>query len=396
MRVLMVAACPLPWPRGTPIRIHRMAEALSTHGHDVVVMTYPLGSPDGAPPYHVRRVAPGLRMSADPGPSLRKLLVLDPLLTRALARALRHEHFDVIHAHHYEGLLAALVARRIARSAVPLVYDSHTLLNSELQHYRLPVPRGALRALGLSLDRRLPPRADHVIAVTRRMQDWFTTAGRITPARVSLISNGVESDHFDPGAAAANGLGKEQAAGSVVRRSLVFSGNLAGYQGIQLLLDAFARVRAVREDVELVFVTGSDTAPARAAASRAGVADRVRFLADDYALLPARLAAADVLVNPRVDADGVPQKLLNYMAAGRPIVSFAGTAAVLAHDVTALVVDDDDSAAFAAAILRLLDDAALGARLGAAARREAVSAHGWGQVAQRVGAVYESVLAARS
>jgi hypothetical protein len=42
MTGLMFAACPLPWSRGTPIRIHRMAEALRASGHEIPVATHPV------------------------------------------------------------------------------------------------------------------------------------------------------------------------------------------------------------------------------------------------------------------------------------------------------------------------------------------------------------------
>jgi glycosyltransferase involved in cell wall biosynthesis len=388
VRILMVAACPLPWPRGTPIRIHRMAEALTAHGHEVTVATYPLGDAVTATPYRLMRVRAGSPMAADPGPTLKKLLYLDPLLFGALARALRRERFDVIHAHHYEGLGTALAARAAVRSRVPLVYDAHTLLASELPQYRMAVPRRLLALIGTAMDRRLPGRADHLVVVSERMVDWFTAAG-IPVERISLIANGVEHDHFNvpgeaapvPGAARETGL-----------RRIVFAGNLAEYQGISLLIEAFARLRQVRRDVELVFVTGSDLAPLRPELDRLGLGGAVVRLHDDYALLPARLAAGDVLVNPRIDCDGLPQKLLNYMAAGRPVVSFAGSAALLRHERTGLVVADGDTDAFANAVLRLLDDTDLGHRLGAEARRTVVAAYGWRQVAERVTAVYDSLL----
>ena len=43
-RVAMLAACPFPAARGTPIRILRIAEELARRGHDVDVVTYHLGS----------------------------------------------------------------------------------------------------------------------------------------------------------------------------------------------------------------------------------------------------------------------------------------------------------------------------------------------------------------
>jgi glycosyltransferase involved in cell wall biosynthesis len=396
MRILMIAACPLPWPRGTPIRIHRMAEALCERGHAVTVLTYPLGDLAVPVPYRVRRVAPGSTMTAAPGPTLRKLLFLDPLLCREIRRAVRDESFDVVHAHHYEGLLTALAAFGGA-ARVPVVYDAHTLLASELPQYGSPLLRAVLASLGAVVDRRLPPRAGHVIAVTERMRDWFTRVAGIASDRVTLIGNGVEHEHFvsptmRPSLSAARSAAT---VGGAARPGpqIVFAGNLARYQGIELLLQAFGLVRRMRPDAELVFVTGSELAPLRSELKRLSLTDAVRTFDDDYGRLPQRLANADVLVNPRIDCDGLPQKLLNYMASGRPIVSFESSAAVLQQDRTALVVPDGDVDAFAAAVLRLVDDPALGRSLGAAARREVVAAHGWRQVADRVTEVYETVLA---
>jgi glycosyltransferase involved in cell wall biosynthesis len=398
LRVLMVAACPLPWPRGTPIRVHRMAEALHRLGHDVTVVTYPLGDLATAVPYRVVRVAPRAAMTSEPGPTLRKLLYLDPLLCRATVRLLRGGAFDVVHAHHYEGLLAALGARAVA-GPVPIVYDAHTLLASELPEYRLPLPRRALAAVGAALDRRLPRRADHIISVSDRMYEYFTGTVGIAPGRVTVIANGVEHEHFRVPAAAQHGDGTSTGGPPEAGRPAVriaFAGNLAAYQGIDLLLEAFARVRQARPDAELLLVTGSDPAPLQGDLNRLGLNGAVRMVDADYASLPRRLADADVLANPRVHCDGLPQKLLNYMAAGRPIVSFAGSAALLVHESTGLVVPDGDTDAFAAAVLRLLDDPALAERLGDAARCQVVAEHGWGQVAERVTEVYDRLTGSRA
>src|SRR5690606_10050459 len=110
-----------------------------------------------------------------------------------------------------------------------------------------------------------------------------------------------------------------------------------------------------------------------------------------YGSLPAKLAQADVLVNPRPSCDGLPQKILNYMASGRPIVSFAGSGDLLEHERTALIVPDEDVEGFARAIMRVLRDPALGERLGRAARDEVVAARGWRQVAARVERAYSTV-----
>jgi hypothetical protein len=81
-RVAMIAACPFPWPRGTPIRIYRMAQALSKRRHDVHVITYHLGQKELPPPFRIHRIpkVPFYNKTA-PGPSIAKLLMADPALS---------------------------------------------------------------------------------------------------------------------------------------------------------------------------------------------------------------------------------------------------------------------------------------------------------------------------
>ncbi len=127
----MVAACPFPFSRGTPIRVYRMAAALSQRGHEVDVVTYHLGERDSDAPFRIHRGAnlPTYRKTS-PGPTYQKLILLDPLLALKLRDLLRRQPVDVVHAHHYEGLLIAIAAR--SRVSPPTVFDAHTLLESEL------------------------------------------------------------------------------------------------------------------------------------------------------------------------------------------------------------------------------------------------------------------------
>ena len=108
----MVAACPFPYPRGTPIRIQRMAESLAKNGHEVHVAAYHLGESPADTDYVIHRInrIPFYK-KFDPGPSVIKLLFVDPLLTLKLLRLVSKFQFDLIYAHHYEGFMGALPAR---------------------------------------------------------------------------------------------------------------------------------------------------------------------------------------------------------------------------------------------------------------------------------------------
>src|SRR6476659_928481 len=275
LRIAMIAACPFPWPRGTPIRIHRIAEAVARRGHAVHVVTYHLGEDLADPPFAVHRIRDvAAYRQTDPGPTLRKLLQLDPMLAGLLRRLHREIRFDLVHAHHYEGLLVASHALR----GTPLVYDAHTLLASELPTYPLGLPRHCLRVGGPWLDRRLPRRADRIIAVSETIRQTLLTLGASTPERTHVIPNGVEWDRFPiEGEIAPNG------------RMVIFTGNLAPYQGVNLMLEAFAVLRARRDDVRLMIVTDSPFTPFEPLAQQLGVRAAVDLRRATFTQQPALL-----------------------------------------------------------------------------------------------------------
>lgn len=377
----MVAACPLPARRGTPLRIERLAEALAARGHHVELLTYHLAEEPGHFEFPVWRVFGRLEAGTlPPGPTLAKLMLYDPALAWLIARRLRAQSFDVIHAHHVEGLAAAALGRQ--GRAVPLVYDAHTLLAGELPAYGKGFARRAIRAVGERLDGWLPRLAEHVVAVTDDIATALAERHGLDPRRISVVPNGVEVELFAAGAARVES-----------RPDLIaYTGTLAPYQGIDLLLEAFAKARARRPGLKLRLLSNSDFGPYAALARRLGVADALELLPERLESLPEQLAQAQVAVLPRVDCPGLPQKLLNYMASGRAVVAFAGSAKRIEHGVTALVVPNHDTEGFAAAMLRLVADPVEAARLGRAAHAFVAATSSWATAAERCERVYAGLL----
>jgi glycosyltransferase involved in cell wall biosynthesis len=381
-RIAMVAACPMPARRGTPLRIERLAEALTARGHHVELITYHVADgpqPLGIPVHRIFRQPVYWRMPV--GPSLRKLALYDPALAWKLSRVLGSRPFDVIHAHHVEGLLVSLPARLLHR--MPLVYDAHTMLSAELPSYATGLVRGVVGDLGGWLDGVLPRRADHVVAVTPDIRDRLVGAHGLRPERVSVVTNGVETGCFR--------VQTPPRREGVVR--LIYTGTLAQYQNVDLLLEAFARARQVRRDLRLCFSVSSSFEPYEATARRLRVRDAIEVLADGFSELPLRLAASAIAVLPRISCPGIPQKLLNYMAAGKAIVASAGSAKLLEHERTGLVVANGDAAGFADAVLRLAAHPELAEKLGTAARETVEKEFSWEKAAQRLEPVYEGLTA---
>jgi glycosyltransferase involved in cell wall biosynthesis len=110
--------------------------------------------------------------------------------------------------------------------------------------------------------------------------------------------------------------------------------------------------------------------------------------------IPACLAAMDMIVQPSIRSDGVPQVVLQALAMCKPVVASAagGIPEVIEHERTGVLVPPNDPQALADGVLRVLDDprsAAIWAQTG----RQLIQDHyGLDQAIDRTAAVYTAVL----
>jgi glycosyltransferase involved in cell wall biosynthesis len=383
-RVAVVAACPFPYPRGTPIRIFRIAEALAHRGCEVHVITYHLGeitpAAEQALPFRIHRI-PQIKTytKTSAGPSYQKLF-LNALLLRRLLQVLKQHPIDIIHAHHYEGLLVGLGARLLTHH--PVIYDAHTMLESELPFYKLGMPTFVKKIGGKLLDDFLPRHATHTITVTEDIRDQLVRY-HMFPDQVTVLINGVESELLAP---------PSEMPPSPPEPVLVYAGGLAPFHGIECLLRALRFILDKRNDVRLRLVTTGSLAPYQPLIDTLHLSPHLELIAAEFSDLPAHLHSATVALNPRAVCPGIPQKLLNYMAAGKPIVSFAGSAKILKHEITAYIVESPMPMDFAEGVLHLLDHPQLARSLGANALRLAQHDYSWDGVAENVIRIYHRIL----
>jgi glycosyltransferase involved in cell wall biosynthesis len=167
---------------------------------------------------------------------------------------------------------------------------------------------------------------------------------------------------------------------------------LAPYQDVDVLLEAFAAAYRRRPNLRLIMAVSSPFGSYDALARKLGVREAIELIPDDFEQLPRQLAEADIAVLPRMHCDGIPQKLLNYMAAGKGIVCSVGSAKVMEHERTGLIVPNGDVKAFATAIVRLADDRTYANALGSAARDCVERNYSWGGAAERLERIFERLV----
>ena len=152
--------------------------------------------------------------------------------------------------------------------------------------------------------------------------------------------------------------------------TILFLGRIGARKGVPQLLEALHRLPRMPPWRAIIAGDG-DPAPTRAELARLGLADAVTLTgwvgpADVERLL----AAAAILALPSFD-ENLPMSVIEAMAHGLAIVATPVGAVedIVVPERTGLLVPPGDVAALAQALGRLVGDAALRARLGAAARR---------------------------
>lgn len=390
LKIAVVAACPFPCARGTPIRIFRLSEALAKAGCEVHVVTYHLQEKLDDPiepfPFQIHRIREVKTYNTlAPGPSYQKLFILDFLLFRQLTKIIKKYNIELIHAHHYDGLLAGILASK--ETKCPIVYDAHTTLESELPFYHLGLPKGVKLSVGKFLDYWLPRKADSIICVSDEIKNKLIATDPTLENRITVVMNGVEVDHFDM---------IKDISTTQDTTNLLYAGSLAPFQGTDILFKAFRKVLDKRPDIRLIVVTNSSLGAYQKLLKELDLQSKITFVKASFHELPKYLQMGNILLNPRIVCDGFPQKLLNYMAAKRPIVSFAGSAKILTHKETGYIVQNDSVEDFCDGILYLLDNPELGDKIGTNAQQLVSTQFSWENAGDKTLRVYDKVLSSSS
>ncbi|HEX3276844.1 MAG TPA: glycosyltransferase family 4 protein [Gemmatimonadales bacterium] len=207
----------------------------------------------------------------------------------------------------------------------------------------------------------------------------------VPPDRVRVVPLGADETFFRPGI----DPGEVRARyGLEPGRWLLSVARLTRHKGIDTALHALSRLVARHPDLRYAVVgTGEEREALEAEARELGVADRVRFLAEvPDRDLPALYNCAEIylgvsrLMEQRVEGFGI--SLAEASACGLPVIAgrSGGIPAAVRDGETGILVDAERVEAVAEAVGRLLADAPLRSRLGAAGRRAVEQHYNWRRV----------------
>jgi len=276
-----------------------------------------------------------------------------------LARFLRREQVDLVHAHQYTPYFYSNLAR--------FFYRRPSILFTEHGRHFPDYPRRKR----IAVNRLFLKGRDRVIGVGEAVREALISNEGICPERIKVIYNGVDLAPFQ------DGTGERE----VVRRELgLEAGSLAIVQVARLdyLKDHGTAVRTIERVLQkcprarLVLVgDGPEEPQIRELVRQRGLEPHVQFLGlrTDVARL---LEAADIFLLTSI-SEGIPLTLIEAMAAGVPIVAtrVGGIGEVVADGSTGLLAPSGDDSSLAQQILRLSENAALRQALGAEGRKRA-------------------------
>lgn len=233
----------------------------------------------------------------------------------------------------------------------------------------------------LAMQARVARRMPSLLTVSQSSFDDVVRDFGTDPARMRVVPVGVEHEVFVPPP-------EPRVPGRIVATA---SADVP-LKGIVPLLEAVAKLRTERA-VELIVVGRAKEGGAVATAiERLGLEDSVRFVAGiSEAELVQLFGSAQVGVVPSL-YEGFSLPAVELMSCATPLV--ATTAGALPEVVgdAALSVPPGDSEALAVAIARVLDDAELAARLGAAGRERVIQRFTWRAVAAQTARWYTDYL----
>jgi glycosyltransferase involved in cell wall biosynthesis len=298
---------------------------------------------------------------------------------------------DVVHACNPPDLFF-LLARRLKRRGTRFVFDQHDLV-PELYLSRFDRGEDMLYRAVCWLERKTYEAADVVIATNESYRQKALTRGGKRPEQVFVVRSAPVVERF-----------RQVPVDPAIRRGkpylLCYLGVMGPQDGVDYALRALAKLRDEqgRTDWHAVFVGGGDTFDAMVAlAAELGLADRVEFTGrvSDEDLLR-YLSAADVCLSPDplnpLNDVSTMNKVMEYMAMGKAMVSFELKEARVSAGEAALYAPANDESQFAKLVAGLLDDPEARRRMGEIGQARVSGPLSWAQSQRNLLAAYAAAV----
>lgn len=305
-------------------------------------------------------------------------------LAQRLARLLRHEAIDLVHHNNsLRGNQGAILGARLV--GLPQVC-----------HVRMLHPYPALAPLSQRF-------VNAFIYISQAVAQSYLAWG-IPKVRGRVIHNPISLAAFDDNQATHERAALRRELGLAPQDKVISNvGRLSWWKGQDYFIQAMATVVRTEPQARALIVGEPSTASPKEVAYYDGLQQLVQHLHLTNHVtftgfrtdVPRIMAASDVVVHSASEPEPFGRVIVEAMMAGRPLVATAagGVLEIVEDQETGLLAPPKDAAAMANAITYLLQNPAVAAQVGAAARQRAAARFTVEQHVRQVEAVYEEVLA---
>ena len=390
MKILHIAPTPFFADRGCHIRIYEEIRHLQKLGHLVTLTTYHIGrDPDNIETFRITYIPWYKKLEA--GGSWHKLYLDTMLLWLSLRICIKGKP-EVIHGHLHEGaLIGWLVSLVSSGGRKPLVFDVQGSLSGELQAYGLVRKNCFIKKVFKGLEKLICKLPDRFVCSSKASAKMILHEMNVAPNKVTILMDGVPLRKFQNTHTIDHEIKRKL--GIIDSDKIVlYAGSLLKSKGIDFFLDAIPIVLKNYGFVKFVIV-GHPVEYCQQRIEELKITDSVILTGQvNYFDLFSYLAAGDIAVDPKIEgANEGSGKIINYMAAGLPVVCFNTVNNRTFLQENGIFAKAGDSSDLGQKILDLLNNEDLAEKIGSGNLMRAQKSFSWESNAKTLEQIYTTI-----
>jgi len=382
-KILLIAPHPFYQERGTPIAVDLLIRALTERGYLIDLLTFNEGIDVQHPGLTIHRVKPFPDIkNVMPGFSGKKI-ALDVLIFFKFIALMTKNNYKVVHAVEESSFMATLICPLYK---TPFIYDMDSSMATQILD-KMPFLKPFAKVIRLmeSIPMR---RAKIVIPVCQALADEagkYRSQGIHVLKDVSLANNASADDDE-----AINIRDRYTIDGKI----LMYIGNLESYQGIDLMLDAFAIYSPQHPDAHLIIIGGEqkhiDFYQSRC--QQLSIQNTVVFMGKQpVSQINQFMSQANILLSPRTQGVNTPMKVYSYLDSNVAVLATDLPTHTQVADSSTAYLCPAEAKAYAAGMETLSSDSELCVQLAKNASQLIAREHSYPVFRARLYAIYDEL-----
>jgi len=387
MKILFIAPTPFFSDRGCHTRILGEYLSLVKLGHQIEIVTYHLGKDAEGVKIHRTPNIPWYKKT-EAGPSYHKIYIDCLLFFKALLRAIRFKP-DIIHGHLHEGTLIGSIIGWLTRT--PAIADMQGSLYRELIDHNFFKQNGIMSKTWKSIEKIILKMPRFIISSSEFTSNYFHKEYGVPLEKIETVNDGTNTNLIRPIKKDKKlfvdlGLPQDRKIG-------IYTGILTRYQGIDLMLESLVHLKKMGAAVFFLIIGFPKVEHYQKIADKLGVADMVKFTGRiSHFEVNRYLSVADFGITAKLSKTEANIKVLDYMAAGLPVVLFDSKINKDLMEEHGIYCKYGDSMDMALKINELLKNHKLIEELKPKVRTHAVNEFSWDKKAEEIEKIYKKIL----